>query len=38
MKVSIDDPKYQSGELVHVNKGMINVKDKDGNCRKYQEC
>jgi len=31
MQVSIDDPRYLSGELVHVSNGKITVKDKNGN-------
>lgn len=29
--VSIDDPRYQSGELVHMSSGKITVKDSNGN-------
>ena len=28
--VSIDDPRYLSGQLVHIRTGMISVKDKEG--------
>lgn len=31
MQVAVDDPRYLSGELVHINKNMTPVKDKDGN-------
>ncbi len=31
MQVSKDDPRYLSGELVHVNKGKVTVRDKEGN-------
>lgn len=30
-RVSIDDPRYQSGELVSAATGTVNVKDMDGN-------
>lgn len=31
MQVNKDDERYKSGELVSVVKGMVNVRDKDGN-------
>jgi hypothetical protein len=30
-QVSVDDPRYLSGEFVHTNKGMITAIDSDGN-------
>lgn len=30
--VSVNDPRYLSGELVGVTKGLATVRDKDGNC------
>ena len=30
-QISINDPRYLSGELVGINKGMVPVKDKDNN-------
>ena len=31
MQVSVNDPRYISGDLIHVAKGQVVVKDKDGN-------
>ena len=31
LQVSINDPRYLSGELVHIDTGMATVKDSDGN-------
>lgn len=31
-RVSVDDPRYLSGELVHATKGQVTVRDKDGKC------
>lgn len=30
--VSVNDPRYLSGELVSVNKGMVTVRDENGKC------
>ena len=31
-RVSVNDPRYLSGELVHIATGTVNVKDLNGNC------
>jgi hypothetical protein len=31
MRVSLDDPRYVSGELIHNTKGSLTVRDKHGN-------
>ena len=37
MHVSINDPRYLSGELTHISKGKITVKDKNHNCLQVDE-
>ncbi len=37
MRVSIEDPRYLSGELVHHLKGTITVRDKEGNILQVNE-
>lgn len=32
LQVSVEDPRYTSGELKHISKGKMNVKDNLGNC------
>ncbi len=34
MDVSIDDPRYKSGELISINSGLVIVRDKYGQCFK----
>ena len=36
-RVHKDDPRYLSGELVHVTKGQVTAKDKDGNFLKIHK-